>query len=363
MNYTRRSFMKLSAATASVFATGSALSFADMADGQNKSYHKGVQLGVQTYSFHEIPNDGKGHADEIVRDMLAVGAYDCELFSGPLVPGMWTGKRPDPAVCPEPLRGCAAGKGGSQRNPWAWVFARVPADEVPAARERQRKFLTETPDSYYEEFRSHFDKAGINIHSYNPYVPQIGGSAREPSPGEGMSIEECEGLFRSCKALRVKYLNLSTTLDTIKQLYPFAEKYKVMLCPHGHSVTWDLQEFSTTKTFEEALNLGPCIGANLDIGHLSAVGEAPRVFIEKYHDRISNLHLKDHQRNQPGVKVETGNNVPWGQGDTPIKETLKFLQAKRYRVPAFVEYEYAGTSDPVEETKKNFDVCKQMLDS
>jgi sugar phosphate isomerase/epimerase len=360
MNYTRRSFMKLSAATASVFTIGSSSSFAVTPDPSNKSYYKGVQLGVQTYSFHEIPNDGKGHADEIVRDMLAVGAYDCELFSGPLVTDMWTGERPNPAVCPEPLRGCAPGMGGTLRNPWAWVFARVPEDEVPATRERQRKFLTETPDSYYEEFRLHFDKAGINIHSYNPYIHRVGG---DPATGEGMSMEECEGLFRSCEALRLKYLNLSTTLDTIKQLYPFAEKYRVMLCPHGHSVTWDPQEFSTTKTFEEAFKLGPWIGANLDIGHFSAVGEDPCVFIEKYHERISNLHLKDRQRNQPGVKVETGNNVPWGQGDTPIKETLKFLQAKKYRVPAFVEYEYAGTSDPVEETKKNFRMCKQMLDS
>ena len=59
-------------------------------------------------------------------------------------------------------------------------------------------------------------------------------------------------MFRSCNALRVRYLNLSTTQNTIRQLAPYAEKYKVMLCPHGHSITWDRQEFGDTKSFEEA---------------------------------------------------------------------------------------------------------------
>ena len=87
------------------------------------------------------------------------------------------------------------------------------------------------------------------------------------------------------------------------------------------------------------------------------------MFIEKYHARISNLHIKDRQKNTPGVNEETGNNVAWGKGDTPIKETLKFLQAKKYPIPAYVEYEYAGKYDPAKETKLQLDMCKQMLDS
>jgi protein involved in ribonucleotide reduction len=55
--------------------------------------------------------------------------------------------------------------------------------------------------------------------------------------------------------------------------------------------------------------------------------------------------------------------VPWGKGVTPIRETLKFLQARRYPIPAFVEYEYAGTAEPVAETKKQLNACRQMLDS
>src|SRR5579871_6396759 len=113
MKQTRRSFVKLAAAAAPLAAAATTWGLPGAPDTHNKSYYKGVQLGVQTYSFHEIPNDGAGHADEIIRDMLAVGAYDCELFGGQATPGIYSGKRPDPAVCRSPLTGCAPGKGGS----------------------------------------------------------------------------------------------------------------------------------------------------------------------------------------------------------------------------------------------------------
>jgi sugar phosphate isomerase/epimerase len=356
LHESRRSFLKLAAAAAPAL---SSVTHALAEPPKNKSFYKGVQLGVQTYSFHEVPNDGKGHADEIVRDCVAVGAYDCELFGAPMTPGIFTGVRPDPALCPTPLLGCAPGKGGTARNPWAWVFARKTGDDLKAAREAQRQFLENTPDSYYKEFRAKFDRAGVNIHSYNPYIQNANSDALR---GAALSPKEIEGLFRSCKALGVKYLNLSTLLATVEQLAPYAEKYQVMLCPHGHSVTWDPQEFSTTATFEKAFKINKWIGANIDIGHFAASGEDPTVFIGKYHDRISNLHIKDRQKNTPGVNEETGNNVPWGQGDTPIKQTLRFLQKNHYNIPAFVEYEYAGTSEPVEEVKKQMAMCKQMLD-
>lgn len=229
MNISRRSFTQLAASAAAAAAVPTlAQQHAAPSGAGNKSWYKGVQLGIQTYCFHEILNDGKGHANDIIRDMQAVDAYDCELFGGPVTPGIFTGKLPDPALCPEPTKGCAPGKGGTLRNPWAWVFVRETGSDLAAARERQRRFLTETPNSYYQDFRARFDRASINIHSYNPYLQPTGGDALR---GPGLSPAEIDGLFRSCKALRVRYLNLSTTLKTIKEYAPYAEKYQVMLCP------------------------------------------------------------------------------------------------------------------------------------
>ena len=75
MQTTRRSFLAQSAAVAAALGpVRSALgqTHAPAAGPGNRGYYKGVQLGVQTYSFHEILNDGAGHADEIIRDMKAV---------------------------------------------------------------------------------------------------------------------------------------------------------------------------------------------------------------------------------------------------------------------------------------------------
>jgi sugar phosphate isomerase/epimerase len=74
---------------------------------------------------------------------------------------------------------------------------------------------------------------------------------------------------------------------------------------------------------------------NLDIGHFSAAGFDSVAFIRKYHDRITNLHLKDRKKND-------GPNMPFGQGDTPIKPVLQLLKSERYAIPAYIEYEYAG---------------------
>jgi sugar phosphate isomerase/epimerase len=126
-------------------------------------------------------------------------------------------------------------------------------------------------------------------------------------------------------------------------------------------VTWNPEEFSTAATFERAFALSKWMGANLDIAHYVAAGGDPIEFINKYHDRITNLHLKDRKRNQSGTSQEDGANVPWGEGDTPIKDVLLLLQKKMYPIPAFVEYEHAGTAEPVEEVKKAYAYCKKCL--
>ena len=77
-------------------------------------------------------------------------------------------------------------------------------------------------------------------------------------------------------------------------------------------------------------------------------------FIKAHHDRITNLHLKDRKRNQ-------GPNVPWGQGDAPIKEVLQLLKRERYDFPANIEFEYPG-DDPVAEVGKCYKFCREALE-
>ena len=73
-------------------------------------------------------------------------------------------------------------------------------------------------------------------------------------------------------------------------------------------------------------------------------------YIEQHHDKIVSLHLKDRKKDQ-------GANLPWGEGDTPIKPVLQLLKTKGYDIPANIEYQYKG-ADTVAEVKQCFEYAK-----
>jgi len=312
-----------------------------------------VQLGVQTYSYHEIPNDGANHLDAIIRDMQATGAYACELFAQQVAPGVLTGKPPSPADCGKPLHGCTPGKGGTERNPFRWVFATYSGDELAAVRARQKHWNETVSMDFYRDVRKRMNDAGIAITNYNIMYPA------------DASDLETNRFFEAAHVLGATSLNLSPKFTLVEKLAPFADKHQMMIGVHGHSITWDSNEFSTMATFERAFALSRYIGANLDIGHYTATGEDPIAFIDKHHDRITNLHLKDRRRNSPEsakTHIEDGASVPWGQGDTRIADVLLHLKKTRYPIPAYIEYEHAGALSPVDEVKKAYQYCVSILE-
>lgn len=316
--------------------------------GGGKSTIDGVQFGAQTYSFHDILNDGQNHTDAIIQKMLACGLYSCELFAAQIEPGILTGKLPAASDCPKPFQGCMAGNGGSGRNPWAWEFKRLEGKAAEEARVRQKKWHETVSLDYFGAIRRKFNDAGIAIYSYNPMV------------GPDWSDLEIDRTFQAAKALGAKAVNISTKMPMLKRMVPFAEKNQVIVAPHGHSVTWEPEEFSTRATFEKAFALSKWVGANLDIGHYAATGENPVDFIKSFHGRVTNLHLKDRKKNKSKTE-EDGASVPWGDGDTPIRDVLLLLKKERYPIPAFIEYEHAGSLDPVGEVKKAYEYCKKIL--
>ena len=100
---------------------------------------------------------------------------------------------------------------------------------------------------------------------------------------------------------------------------------------------------------------------NLDVGHyVAALGTSPIPVIQKYHDRITHLHLKDRKNPENGQ-----DNVPWGTGDTPIIEILQLLRDERYPIPAMIELEYPipDGSSVMREMEKCVKYCRRALES
>jgi sugar phosphate isomerase/epimerase len=52
--------------------------------------------------------------------------------------------------------------------------------------------------------------------------------------------------------------------------------------------------------------------------------------------------------------------MPFGKGETPIKEVLHLLKDNHYPIPAMIEFEYDG--DPITEVRKSYDYMKRALD-
>jgi sugar phosphate isomerase/epimerase len=306
--FTRRDFGKITLA-----ALPLASAFAKI-----NSKINGVRLGVQTYSFRDFPPEGI--VDAVIKAMTDIGLGECEVFASqfePVQPRFAFGRRgapPDPAV--------------------------VEAREKARAELRNWR-LTVSMD-HFKSLKKKFDDAGINIYAYNY------------SFNNSFTDDEIERGFEMAKALGVRAITASTTVSVAKRVAPFADKHKIIVAMHGHSDVKDPEQFAKPESFQAAMDMSKYFYVNLDIGHFSAAGYDPVAYITEHHDRISNLHLKDRKKDQ-------GGNVPWGEGDTPIKPVLTLLKDKKYPIPAYIEYEYKGAADPTTEVKKCFEYAKAAL--
>jgi sugar phosphate isomerase/epimerase len=293
-----------------------------MALGPIDSRVGGVRIGVQSYSFRTLP------LDAAIKAMSEIGIGECELFSGHVEPRGGFG------------RGGPRSKAAGTSDP----KAESNADAQPAQKRAQgglRDWRLTVSMDHFKDIRRKFDEAGIRLHAYNY------------SFNDRFSDEEIDRGFEMARALGVEIITASSTLSAAKRVAPFAEKHKMIVAMHGHDNTKDPNQFATPESFAQAMAMSKHFWVNLDIGHFFAAGYDPVAYIEEHHDRITNLHIKDR-------KKDHGDNTPWGQGDTPIKEVLHLLKSKKYDIPADIEFEYQG-ADPVAEVRKCFQYCKDAL--
>ncbi len=217
-----------------------------------------------------------------------------------------------------------------------------PHVEPRTSREELRKWRLSMPMNELHAVRKKFDDAGINLYAYNL------------SFHDDFTDDEIDAGFEHAKALGVGVITASSTVSSAKRVAPFADKHKMIVAFHGHSDIKDPNQFAKPEAFAAALAMSKQFAINLDIGHFVAAGFDPVSYIKEQHDHILVLHLKDRKRDE-------GPNMPWGQGDTPIKETLQLLKRERYPMRALIEYEYRGQSDSVTEVRKCLDYCKAAL--
>jgi sugar phosphate isomerase/epimerase len=100
---------------------------------------------------------------------------------------------------------------------------------------------------------------------------------------------------------------------------------------------------------------------NLDCAHyFGATGLDPCALIERLHDRIESLHIKD----KTGPKAPSPDkNQLFGKGQTPIVEILQLVQKNKWPIICDIELEYdiPEGSDAVKEVAKCVEYCRSAL--
>src|SRR5262249_46541400 len=129
--FTRREFGKLTLAGLTIPRVAGASVLAD-------SVVAGVHLGVQTYSFRELPREpGTDAVATVIRSMKECELTECELFA--------------PQVEPQFNRGGGGGGRGRRGAP--------PTPEEAKAREDLRRWRLETPLSHFQDVGRKFKSA------------------------------------------------------------------------------------------------------------------------------------------------------------------------------------------------------------
>lgn len=264
---------------------------------RNDSKVHGVMIGAQSYSFRDLPDKT---AEAAVKAYNETGLSYAELYEGHVVP-----------------------HGMSQEDQKKW---RTSDESIQRCK----------------EIKSMFDKAGVDIYAFNY------------SFRDNWSDEEIAHGMEMAKALGTKIITASSHVSIAPRVAPLAKEHGVTVGFHNHDNTKDDNEFAKPEAFMKAMEAGRNIAINLDIGHFTAANYDPVDFLEKHHDHIVTIHIKDR-------KKDHGKNMPFGEGDTRIKDVLHLVRDKHYKIPAMIEYEYKGAADPITEVKKCYEYCRQAL--
>jgi sugar phosphate isomerase/epimerase len=239
------------------------------------------------------------------------------------------------------MPGEAAGRGRGGRAP---VTAEQQAAQAAAAAEL-RKWRLSRSVAQFKSARKLFDDAGVAIEILK--VDWI----------QNATDDEVEYCFEMAKTVGAYAISCEIPLSKTKWLGAFADKHKMMVGYHGHTNITDPESFGKPESWETAIGYAKYNGINLDIGHFVAANSiSPIPFMQKHHDRITHIHVKDR-------KMNNGPATPFGQGETPVKEILQLMRDKKWKFQATIEFEYPVPqgSDRMAELVKTVEFCRKAL--
>ncbi|MGD9557881.1 MAG: sugar phosphate isomerase/epimerase family protein [Mangrovibacterium sp.] len=269
---------------------------------KQSSRFAGVQIGTITYSYRSMPDQS---LQAILNYTVSSGLSSVELMGSPVE-----------------------------------AFAGVPNTKDAA---KVAEWRTSVSMDKFKEVKKMFQEKYVKID-----ILKLG----DPK----WSDAEIDYAFNVCKTLGARGITMEISEEAAKRMAPFAEKHKLYVIFHNHG-----QPGNPDFSFDKVLAYGPMLMLNLDAGHyFGATGNDPCILIERLHDRIASIHIKD----KTGPKASDPNkNQPFGMGQTPVKEILRLVQKNNWPITCDIELEYTipQGSDAVKEVIRCVDYCRSAL--
>ncbi len=283
-----------------------------MATAKIESKLHGVQFGLQSYSFNTLPRAGL--LDTVIRCMVETGLGECDIFE-PLI---------QPEELSEKIR--TGGRGA----------------DAQAARAELTKWKASVSLDYFKGIRAKFAKAGIDLWGY--------------SGASGSTDEQLARNLEIGKALGVKLVTLSVGMEAAKRLVPIAEKAKMTIGLQGNPsmrIT-NPDTIAKPEQFAAATALSKNFKISFDIGDATGGGYGNVLdFVKDRHDKIALLYVKDRKRDNT--------SVPWGEGDTPVKDVLQLVRDKKWPIRCYVDNDYKSPLTRAEDVKRSYEFAKKAL--
>lgn len=342
ITYSYRSMPDQSAEATLKYAVDSGISAVELMDGPTWAYARektgftGGMTGRGGAGRGPGGPGGPGGAGP-ARGAAAAGTASTAANPGEAASGSWNGQ-----PCPAGRGPGGFGGGGNRSQPTAEQIA-----AQQAAAEELRKWQLGLSMDIFKDLKKMYDDAGVNIYA----VKILNLNAPE---------EELHRQFLIGQTLGATHLTAElpqhsdTSTETLKRVGDMALK-------HGMSAAYHTHTQGSMTVFDEAFAASKGNKANVDLGHFVAGGNqggTPIDFLNKFHDRVASFHLKDRT-----LPEHCALNLPWGQGETPIKQILQLVEKNKWTMPASVELEYPipQGSDAVKEVAKCLDYCKAAL--
>jgi sugar phosphate isomerase/epimerase len=306
--------------------------------GKPNSLINGVQVGVITYSFRDMPDQS---AEATLKYILDSGISAVELMGGPVESFAGAPKSTVDTRALFPLmrkRRENQPLTADEQKTLTEADAQLKAYRTELASWRQSVGMAK-----FEQVRKLFNQAGVSIYGFKPDAFGMQNADAEIDYG-----------MRAAKVLGANQVTLehpANDAHTLK-LGQMAQKHGIRVGYHGH-------EQQTPTFWDTALSQSPGNAMNFDLGHYIAAGQPdPLGLIRQKHDRIASMHIKDRQTPAHGK-----GNLPWGQGDTPLTEVLGLMRENKFRFPATIELEYQVPpgSSSVAEVTKCLEFCRKIL--